>query len=191
MLMHFWMIKVQLNEFMKEPISVKPVIKFQLLGSLFKIILSMWLIAGTFDICIAILQTLASGGKPIRMLQFIASGIFGPKAFSGGVLFAIYGLLLHYVIAYIWVLLFFKVYNKLGLLRKNRILAGIMYGLFIWIFMNLIVMPISNTPSIKFSMVKAVISMLVIIGAIGIPLSFVANKFFSKGVALKEVHNTP
>ena len=165
---------------MNEPISGKPVAS-QLRVSLVKIIVTSWLIVGTFDILFAIAQTLINGGKPIKMLQFIASGVFGRQAFSGGVAFAVYGLALHYFIAFIWTFLFFKVYPKLNLVAKNKILTGVVYGIIIWIVMSMIVLPLSNTPRLNFNLGKSIISALILIAAIGLPLSIIANRYFSTG----------
>lgn len=155
----------------------------------FKIIISSWLVIGTLDILLAILQSVIYGGSPVRMLQFIASGVFGKQAFSGGVLFALYGLLLHYCIAFVWAALFFKFYHELKLVTKNRLFTGVIYGILVWVIMNIIVMPLSNTPPVKFHLIKTIISVLVIVAAIGLPLSFIANKFFSKGEAASKVNN--
>ena len=46
--------------------------------------------------------------------------------------------------------------------------------------MNMVILPISNTPQLKFSRVKSIISMLVIIVAIGLPLSIIAKTYYSK-----------
>ncbi|NJN34942.1 MAG: hypothetical protein HC817_12500 [Saprospiraceae bacterium] len=65
-----------------------------------KIILKTALIAGSLDITAACLQAyLKTGATPDRILAYIASGVFGKKAFSGGFPMQIAGLLFHFIIA--------------------------------------------------------------------------------------------
>lgn len=148
-------------------------------GSLLKAIISAALLVGTLDIAAAIVRTLITGGNPIHMFQFIASGVFGTDSFSGGLLFAFYGLVFHYCIAFAWTVLFFWVYPKMKFLSKNKVVTGLGYGFFIWVVMNYIVLPLSNVPQFPLKFFPAIIAMLILIGAIGLPLSFIANKFYS------------
>jgi len=137
------------------------------------------LVIGTLDITAAIIQTLIAGGDPMKMLQFIASGIFGQQAFEGGRLYSFYGLFFHYCIATGWAFLFFLIFPKLKATLKNTIAIGIVYGLFVWLIMNQVVLPLSNTPPITFKFSKAIIASCVLIVAIGLPLSYLANKHFN------------
>jgi phosphotransferase system glucose/maltose/N-acetylglucosamine-specific IIC component len=63
---------------------------------------------------------------------------------------------------------------------KNKVVAGIVYGLLIWAVMNLIVVPLSRIGSRPFTAMNMIIEMLIIILCIGIPLSFMANSFYKK-----------
>ena len=137
------------------------------------------LLVGTLDIAAAIVQILLKGGSPIRMFQFIASGVLGDASFSGGVPSAIYGLVFHFCIAMGWTILFFLAFPRLPFLAKNRILTGAVYGIFVWLMMNHVILPLSNTPPLAFKLIPAVISLLIIIGAVGLPLSFLANRYYS------------
>ncbi|MBA4055260.1 MAG: hypothetical protein C0490_11150 [Marivirga sp.] len=137
------------------------------------------LLVGTLDILAASIQTLIYGRSPLNMLKFVASGVFGSEALTGGPAFSFYGLFFHYCIAMGWTVLFFLVYPKLDFLSRNRILTGLGYGLFVWICMSQIVLPLSNTPSLPFKLSGAIIAVLILMAAIGLPLSFIANKYYS------------
>ena len=169
---------------MNRSISINPAIKRQRLGSFLKIILLAWLLVGTLDIAAATIQTLINGREPAKMLQFIASGVFGKQSFSGGTLFAFHGMMLHYCIALGWTVLFFMLYPRINFLAKNIVLTGICYGLLVWLIMNMIVIPLSDTPPLKFKLPQAVIGMMILIIAIGLPLSFMAKKYFSRSESL-------
>jgi len=67
----------------------------------------------------------------------------------------------------------------LKLLTWNWVLTGVAYGIFIWIIMNQAVVPMSNASTGAFNLKQAVIAALILIGAIGLPLSFIAHRFYS------------
>jgi hypothetical protein len=139
-----------------------------------------WLIVGTLDIIAAIIQTFIGGGNITRLMQYIASGVFGPAAFEGGTAYAVMGLAFHYVVALGWSTLFFLIYPRLTFAPTNRLLTGIGYGILVWFMMNRVVLPLSNVKMGPFDVQKAIIAALVLIVAIGIPLSLMASKHFLK-----------
>jgi hypothetical protein len=144
-----------------------------------KAILVSGLIVGTLDILAAIIDFYISTGKnPSSIFKYIASAVMGMEAFSGGGAVVLLGLLLHYIIAFLFTILFFYLYYQFAWMRMNRIITGIAYGIFVWIVMNRIVVPLSFAPTGgAFVVWKAVKATLILICMIGLPLSFLANKF--------------
>lgn len=138
------------------------------------------LIAGTLDLVAAIFQTVVAGGSPLKMLQYIASGIFGPPSFSGGAPFAVMGLAFHYMIALIWTAIFFILYPAIRIFSNNWVFGGLLWGLFIWAIMNLVVLPVSNVPPSPWDTPRALIALLVLISAMGMPISYLACRFYRK-----------
>lgn len=156
------------------------------LSANFKIILLTGLLVGSLDIITALTDYSITTGKNSEVvLRFIASRVFGKKAFTGGTSMVLAGLALHFLIAFSFTLFFFWLYPRLSLLSKNRILTAVIYGIFMWLVMNFIVLPISNTPNMPFNL-KVVKPMLILIVMIGLPLSFIAYKNFSAKIK-KEV----
>lgn len=146
-----------------------------------KTILYSGLLAGTLDILAAILvysvilhQTTAE-----KILQSIASGIFKQHAYTGGTQMVFYGLLLHYFIAFAFAYFYYKIYPHVPILKKNIVISGIVYGIFVWIVMNLIVLPIvfPKLPSKEFDL-PLIISVLILIVCIGLPIAFVTKKSY-------------
>jgi len=76
-------------------------------------------------------------------------------------------------------LFFFLIYPKLKLQSWNRVITAVLYGIFIWIIMNRLVVPMSNASVSAFNLKQAVIAALILIAAIGLPLSFIAHRFYS------------
>jgi hypothetical protein len=137
-------------------------------------------IAGTLDIAAAVINYLLGGGKtPVKIFQFIASGIFGKKAFSDGLWMPVLGFIFHYLIAFAWTFLFFMLYGPIRTQLKNAIATGLVYGLFIWLIMNQVVLPLSATPKMPFNIVQAVISALILMFMVGLPVSILADKYYA------------
>jgi hypothetical protein len=139
------------------------------------------LIVGTLDILAAFIQFfIQTKGNPLIILKYIASGLLGKEAYSGGDTVILLGLILHYFIAFSFTIFFFWLFPRIKILSGSKIITGIIYGIFIWAVMNLIVVPLSNIPARPFNIVNAIINALILIVCMGIPLSFRANKFYRK-----------
>ena len=144
-----------------------------------KIIFWTALIAGTLDILSAIINTyIRAGVGPDRVFKFIASGVFGDSAFSGGAGMVIAGIIFHYFIASTWTVLFFTIYPKLGIKNLNKYLVGFLYGVLVWLIMNLIVVPLSNTPHITFTVKGVLLGGAFLIFFIGTPISLIYHKYY-------------
>ena len=144
-----------------------------------KIIAFTCLLAGTLDILSAIVDSsIRFKISPIELFQFIASGAFGPNAFSGGIPTAIAGLLFHYFIASCWTVFFFLVIPKFKLSPKYKIPVGLLYGIFVWLIMNLIVVPLSNVHKVKFTWSHTIMGMLYLMFMIGLPVSLMFYRFY-------------
>ena len=145
-----------------------------------KTIVLAGLLVGSLDIIAALVQFYIKTGKdPLIVPKYIASAVFGKSAFSGNSMMVTWGFLFHFLIAFTWTILFFLIYPKLRLLSWNRIVTGILYGIFIWIMMNQLVVPLTKISAGEFNLKQAIIAVLILIGAIGLPLSFMAHRYYS------------
>ena len=153
---------------------------------LFKTILWVGLLAGSLDIFAACLQAyLMRGTSPVIVLQFIASGAFGKPAFSGGWQMALAGLLFHFIIAYSFTALYFLLYPFIRGLANHIAIAAIIYGIFIFVVMNLLVLPMTKIPSITFKWDKAAIATGILIVAIGLLVAYFARQFYRQREAAR------
>jgi uncharacterized membrane protein YagU involved in acid resistance len=80
---------------------------------------------------------------PSRIFQSVASGLLGPKAFQGGAKTAALGLCLHFLIAFIWAAIYYMASCEISFLSERPIIAGLLYGEFVWLMMNCVVLPLS------------------------------------------------
>lgn len=80
---------------------------------------------------------------PTRIFQSVASGLLGPKSFQGGMKTAALGLFLHFLIAFIWAVIYFVASRQIGFLTTRPVISGLLYGEFVWLMMNCVVLPLS------------------------------------------------
>jgi hypothetical protein len=147
--------------------------------SLFIAILWCGALVGTLDICAAFTNAYISHDVgPISVLKYISSAIFGAKAVTGGTDMVIYGLLMHYAIAYFFTAVFFVLYPLLGGEAQNNILIGVLYGLFIWLLMNLVVVPFTQIPHRHMHAPQTIINIVILMAMIGVPLSMITSHFY-------------
>jgi hypothetical protein len=147
--------------------------------SLLKTIVWVGLLAGSLDIMSACLHAyIVRGTTPETVLRFIASGALGKPAFTGGWGMPLIGLLFHYIIAYSFTTLFFLLYPHIKIMSKSIVLTAIVYGIFIFVVMNLLVLPLTKITMAPIRLDKAAIATGILIFAIGLPLSFFARKFY-------------
>lgn len=143
------------------------------------LILITGFLAGTLDISAACIQYYINTGKsPVNVLNYIARGLLGNDAASGGAGVALLGLFCHYLIAFSFTFFFAWMYPKWKWLSVNRLLTAIVYGLFVWAVMNLVVVRLSRITPGPFHLNKAAMAALILICMIGLPLSFILGNHF-------------
>ena len=141
-------------------------------------ILLATIVAGVLDILMAFLNVyLSSGAKPAAVLRFIASGIYGKKAFSHEGYYEGIGLALHFLITFIFVVFYFLLFSRNQKVKNNWLLSGIVYGTLICLFMNLVVLPLSNTPASSFRFYPLLKSVLIQIVATGLPITWLLRRY--------------
>jgi hypothetical protein len=143
-------------------------------------IVTAWLLAGTLDIIVAsVYFPLAGKFRLILLYQGIASGVLGAGAFAGGMLTAILGLSLHYLIAFIWTVFFFFVYPRMKFLSRNRIATAIGYAVFVSCVMTFAILPLSNVHHYPVRVGPFLISTVILMFTIGLPITTITRKYYS------------
>jgi hypothetical protein len=138
-----------------------------------------WLVAGILDITSAFIIAGAKGTGSIRMLQGIASGLLGKRSFEGGLVTAGLGLAIHFFIAFTAATLFYLVSRKFRFLIEHAIVAGLLYGIAVYLFMYWIVIRFVF-PSAHPSLSRDVTAVLVHMFLIGLPISLIVSRYSKK-----------
>jgi uncharacterized membrane protein YagU involved in acid resistance len=133
------------------------------------------LIAGTLDLTAAFVTNGLRGITPFRIMQAIATGLLGADSYKGGVKTAVLGVALHFLIATVATAVFYVLSRKLKFMVRQAIIAGLLYGVAVYLFMNQVVLPLSAFPhKISFQIVNG---LLVHMFCVGLPIALVVRRY--------------
>ncbi len=142
-----------------------------------KTILYAGLAVGVLDGIAASVNAGFSGVSPVRVFQYVASGLLGRAAFDGGIPIAVLGLLLHFVVALGASTVFVAASRFLPFLTRLPFVFGPVYGVIVYFVMREIVSPLSltnpGTPTTKGTVIMIIIHILVV----GLPIALITRKF--------------
>ena len=132
-------------------------------------ILWIGLIAGTLDIADNLIFNQFRGISPIRVFQYIASGLIGMKSFQLGLASVALGVIIHYTIALFWTGVFYTASRKFSILVRRPVICGLLYGVVVYLVMNFVILPLSQVPPRPAavtlpSRINAVLALLLFIG---------------------------
>ena len=132
---------------------------------------------GVLDITAALVVYGFFGAKPVPLLQGIASGLLGQRAFSGGLATALLGLLCHFVIAFGAAAVYLAASRAFGFLIEHAVISGVLYGVAVYFFMNRIVLPLSAAAKRPFSIQMMIIGVVIHIFCVGLPIALSVRRF--------------
>jgi hypothetical protein len=145
----------------------------------FRVILWGGLVAGTLDLTAAFVSSwLRAGVGPVRVMQSIASGLLGAASFTGGAKTAVLGVALHFLIATVATAVFYVASRALRFLVERPAVAGLLYGVAVYSFMNFVVLPLSAVPQRGAPTLSGrIIGLLVIMFCVGLPIALIVSRF--------------
>jgi hypothetical protein len=150
---------------------------------LWKVIAGATLLVGTLDISDAFIFYGLRGVPPVRILQGIASGIYGRRALGMGNCSALIGLICHFFIAFCATSFFLLAARKLPLARRPW-LYGALFGVALYIVMNYIVLPLSKIGLRPMPpLVPLVNGVAALVFCIGIPLALIARRYVPQRIS--------
>ncbi|THD06913.1 hypothetical protein [Rhodanobacter lindaniclasticus] len=141
-------------------------------SSVLSSILCGGLLAGTIDIGAA---SLINRINPLIILRAIASGVLGPAAFRGGLPVSLLGLVLQWAMSLLIAAIFVMAARRMTGLRERWIVAGLAYGVAVFVVMEFVVVPLSAAMNPQFtvaSLLENVLAMLLF----GLIVSFFARR---------------
>jgi hypothetical protein len=136
------------------------------------------LACGVLDITAAMVVYGFFGARPLRILQGIAAGLLGRRAFDGGPATAALGLLLHFVNASLAAAVYVGASRVWPILVDQTLAAGPLYGIVVYFVMNHVVVPLSAAPKRPFSFKMMIIGIVIHIFCVGLPIAVAARWFW-------------
>ncbi len=141
-------------------------------------VLAGGLACGAFDLTFAFIYYGAEFGvKPERIMQSIASGLLGARAFEGGVITAALGVLLHFDIACAIALVFCLAARAWTALTRWAITSGIVYGAIVYFVMKWIVTPLSAVPMRSYPPPIRSAELIAHMLLVGLPVALAARRW--------------
>jgi uncharacterized membrane protein YagU involved in acid resistance len=111
-------------------------------------------------------------------MQSVASGLLGAESYTGGAKTAVLGVALHFLIAIVATAVFYFASRTLSFLVEHPIIAGLSYGVAVYLFMNFVILPLSAFPQRAApSLSGRIIGVLVIMFCIGLPIAAIVRHF--------------
>lgn len=136
------------------------------------------LMVGVLDGLAATINSAINGGSPLRVFQYIASGVLGSSSFQGGWPTFLLGVFLHFVIAFGASAAFIAVGRFVpALLRVPFYLTGPVYGVAVYFFMRDLIIPLSSVTRLNYTGRASAIGIIIHILFVGIPIVLIAQKF--------------
>jgi len=136
------------------------------------------LVAGALDITYACTWTWTHGRSPVGTLQSVASGVLGKAAFDGGAKTALLGLFFQFVIACGAATVFYVASRFAPVLVRRAVLAGLLFGVCVFLVMSYVVVPASAAPfKMTFTAASAVRNVLVHMFLIGLPIALSVRRY--------------
>lgn len=150
-------------------------------GGLIEAIFWAGLAGGILDIVGAMIvygPILATPATPERILQSVASGLLGRKAFEGGCAAAGLGLASHMAISFAAAATYVGASRRLPILLSRPIAGGLLFGAAVYVVMTQIVVPLSAAvsrppASIKMFMIASGLNVFFF----GLPIALTARMF--------------
>jgi hypothetical protein len=138
------------------------------------------LIAGAIDITTAVVSTVASGGRPMRMLQGIAYALIGLGAFKGGWKTALLGLLCHFIIAFGAAAAYVVGTKRLSVMVREPVVSGLLYGVPVYLVTNYVIVPLSRIGRVlPPSPASVAVGLIVMMVGVGLPIALMARRYAS------------
>jgi hypothetical protein len=141
-------------------------------------ILAAGLAAGVLDGIAAPTFSPATAGQVYR---YVASGLLGPEALAGGAGTAVVGLLLHFLVATAAAAVYHGLWRWSAWPRRHAIAAGLLYGVAVFFFMRLAVLPLSAVALRPLTLAAAARGVAIHCLFVGLPIALVTRRLAGSG----------
>ncbi len=142
----------------------------------FPAIFAAGLLAGVLDITAAFITWAPQGVPPVRILQGIASALVDSKAFNEGMASALLGGAIHFLIAFSAATAFYVASRKIDFMTRRAVLAGVLYGVCVYVVMYWIVMPLAKMHPAH-TLTRSIVAIVTHMVCVGLPISLMVRRY--------------
>lgn len=133
--------------------------------------------AGVLDISAAFVNGGLNGRSPMFVLQSVASGLLGRESYKGGFKSAALGAVLHFSIAFVACTVYYIASRKINVLIRQPIVCGLLYGVAVYMFMYLVVLPLRFQRSFVQSLTVVATDVAIHMFCVGLPISLAVRRY--------------
>lgn len=118
---------------------------------------------------------LANNLTPVQVLQYIASGLFGSRAFDMGMQGAAIGAGAHFFIAFVLAVIYVAATRIVPALNRAPVILGAMFGAAVFLVMNFFVLPLTNVVDMPITAAFLINGLIGHALLVGIPIALAAR----------------
>jgi len=134
-------------------------------------------LVGLFDFAYATISAWSLGRPWYRPWQGVASALLGRDAFTAGAPATALGLACHFVVAFCIVAAYVLASRRLALLVRRAVPLGMVYGAFVFLVMNWVVIPLTRIGRVPaFTPSSLATALLVHVFLVGLPAALFARR---------------
>jgi hypothetical protein len=148
-------------------------------------IVTAGMVAGLLDIAyVLVVYGLWRDANSIKILQGIAAALIGREAAaSGGLATAALGLGIHFAVALSVTAVFYALSRKLRLLVEQPLISGPLFGVAVWLVMQVVVLPFTATPPKSFPPAQWWVVFIAHLVCVGLPIAIVVRRMERRDLA--------
>lgn len=135
------------------------------------------LTVGMLDCFAANLNAMLAGLNPIAVWKYVASGILGKSSYEYTWESIVFGLVIHFVIAFVVTTIYYLASFRLPELIQYPLIFGLLYGIAVYFVMGYVITPLSAAAKLPTSYTSIMIGILIHIICVGLPISFIVKRF--------------
>lgn len=115
-----------------------------------------------------------------RIWQSVAEGVLGKTSYDGGLATAALGAALHFFIALVAGIVLALVMSRAEIFRRLWTVSGAVYGVSVYYFMQLVVLPLSEIGARAYNPKSAAIGLAIHIFIFGLGSAYVASRLLTR-----------
>ncbi len=119
---------------------------------------------------------LVLGLDPVQIYQFVASGMLGPSAYSGGLPAALLGVAVHCAVSFSAAAAYVLASRRFRSLIERPLASGLLFGVGVFAFMNYVVIPLSQIEPGPFSLPLFLNGVIGHALFVGLPIAYAARR---------------